>query len=803
MLHTHLQIALRRLRRQKGYAAINVLGLAVGLAVCGVLLLFARHETSYEAFHEKADRIHLLIEHSEMMGEVQPSTSLTSPLAPALRESLPEVERAVRVMGVWPTPRVRVGDEVHYPQGDFFLADASIFDVFTFPLLAGDPATALSEPATVVIGQELAAHLFGSSPPEEIVGETIEIGGGHHRVTGVMARVPFTTHWRPAALLPLEPRLNDPNDWLSDPTGGFFQTYLLFREGSDPAAALAKAPAALAARFEGNRHAEATFSTQPISRIHLHGYEEGSFPGLVSGLLGLNVTRLWIFVGVALLILLLASVNYVNLATAYGLQRTREVGVRKTLGARRAHIAAQSLAESTLLAGAAGAIAVGLVLLALPHFNDAVQTSIGFSLWQEPHLVAAFLLVATSVGLLAGAYPALVLSAARPAEAFRGHAPSGLSGVRVRQVLVVFQFAVTIALIGCTLVMARQLAFMQTERLGLQPEQVLAVDLRHAPPEARTEAFEQALRRRPAVLETAFTSYTPGLSGPGYGSHRRDTDAGPTHVFVLQFDVEASFSSVMGMEIIAGGPLPDPPFPEPAPILINESAAAEAGWRPEEAIGREYPLPGGHPVVGVVRDFHYHTMRAAVEPAMIRPLQPRSRRSELLVRFAPAETASVADAVRAAWAEVAPGEPLRYHFLDETFAAFYSAERRLAGLFGAFAMLAVLVACLGLFGLAAFTSERRTREIGIRKALGASAASVVALLSKDFVKLVLVAFVVATPPAYYAMSRWLEGFAYRVELGPGVFVATGVLALAVALAAVSYHALRAASTNPVEALRSE
>jgi len=796
-----LRHALRRLHRRKGYFALNVAGLALGLATCAVLLLFVRHEMRYDAHHPHAERTGLLVAQAPMVGgEPRVYDHLPVPLADDLLDVLPAVERAVRVREAG-TLLVRVDGEAGLLEEGNAYADPEVFDVFALPLLAGDSATALEDTDAIVLDEDVARRLFGA-PAEAALGREFEVGGRLVRVTGVMAPVPATTHWRPRVLLPREAGEADFGGWGNPYHTFMHRIYVRFQEGADPEAALGQAPAALAARVEGSSLAEATFAVQPLRRIHLHGESPWGYASDFSLAEISRMARLRVFTAVALLILLLAGVNYVNLATAYGLRQAREVGVRKTLGAGRAQVASLFLVEAVALALAAGALALTIIPLALPFFNEAVQTEVRFLPWQEPGLVVAALGLALGVGLLAGAYPALALSRPSPATVFRSGAAAGAGGAGVRRGLVVFQFAVAVLLVASTLVMGQQVAYMQEERLGLEPEQVLAVELEWAQGGNPRPALEDRLRRHPAIIETAAATGYPGGSGGGFSSFRTSEDEATVWVYTL--NASEALRGVLGMELVAGTDIGAGPHPEDAqPILINEAAAAARGWTPQEAVGEPFPLPGSGVVAGVVRDFQYGSFRARIHPAMIRPLAPESHGSVLMVRFRPGQTAEALRAVEAAWAEAAPGAPLRTRFVDEQFAELFTAERRLAGLFSAFAGLAVLIACLGLFGLAAYAAEQRRKEIGIRKVLGAHVGGLVALLSREFVVLVAVAFAVAVPLAYWATGRWLEGFVYRVALGPGVFLGAGALALLMALLAVGFHALRAATADPVRALRSE
>ena len=790
MIRNHLLLAFRRLRRQRAYAFINVAGLALGLAACGIILLFVRYETSFERVHANADRTYLLQTHGVHWGSARTSFIHPAPLGPAFAEALPDVEHVTRLRGL--RARLRHADLNAY-QEELFYADPSVFQVFTYPLLEGDAATALNEPHTIVLNEALARTYFGDG---EALGETIDVDGEPTRVTGVMADVPPTTQFRPRALVSTATLAADDPDQVESYNISSTLIFFTLRPGGDLAATLAAAPRAMASALEGTEYAEDTFRAQPITRIHLYGMgdpflnEEAANP----------IARIQIFAAVAGLILLLACVNYVNLATARSADRAREVGVRKTLGARRGQLARQFLAESVLLALAAGGIALGLVRLGLPLFNHLVGTEMALTAADLP-LEAAFLGLALGVGVIAGLYPALALARAEAVGALRGQAPGGVVGVRFRQGLVVFQFAASIALLTCTAVMGRQLSYMEGERLGFEPEQTMMVELYDTPLEDDPAPFLAALDANPAVLQTAVGSSVPGEDGGMFTSITVDGEELPGMMRMYYGD--ADFLQTLGITLAAGRGFADSLAVDSTTVLLNEAAVRELGWT--DPVGRTLEANSETPqeVVGVVRDFHHRSLRGSIEPAVFMPVANHWHQQVVVVRFQAGQTREALAAVEGAWARFAPDHPLQHAFLDERFATLYDTERKLAALFAAFGGLAVLVACLGLFGLAAYTAERRRKEVGIRKALGATVSGLVALLAKDFMKPVAVSAVLAAPVAYLAMQRWLEGFASRAPLGPTPFLVAGGLALALALIAVAGQALRAASTDPVKALRSE
>lgn len=785
--------AARSLYRHRGFVALNVAGLALGLSAAAVLLLFARHETAHDAFHAHADRIGLLAARSAPNGDALVTTQLPPTIGPLLVEGAPNVERAVRVLRAGPL-QVRRDGVTELIDVDLAFVDPEVFDVFSLPFRAGHPARALAEPNGLVLDEDLATAWFEDATTA--LGRELEVEGTALRITGVMARVPRAAHWRPRLLLPLDGAFEHVR-WTLREDVFAFRTYLLFREGA-PLSAEGFGP------LLAPHRAGATFNewgVQPLRRIHLHGSSPWGTDGGPARLVEADrLARLRVFTALAGLLLLLAGFNYVTLATAYGLRRAREVGVRKTLGAGRAEVARLFLAEAILVALAAGAIALLLVPLAVPSFGEAVDAELAFVPWREPGWAAALLGLAAATGALAGLYPALALSRPAPALLFR-NGPGRVGGLGVRRALVALQLAASVALAAATLTMGRQLVHLQGEHLGLQPEQVLAIDLGTARDGRPGPALRDRLGAHPAVRDLATATFTPGGWGAGFSSFRIDDQ---TH-YLYDPEVDPSFRRVLGLTLLAGTDLPAGPFSDDAlPVLINASAAAVVGWTPEEAIGRRFPFPENREVVvGVVRDFRYGNPRDAIGPARLRPLPDGHAGRVLLVRFAPEDAGAILDATRRAWAEVAPEAPLRTRFLDEGFADLFRAERRLARLFAGFAVVALGIAATGLFGLAAYTAERRRREIALRKAVGARTGALLILLLREYAGLAAVGFALGALVAAWALQRWLESYALRVPLEPGVFALAGLLALVVLFAAVATPTLRAATADSVRYLAAE
>jgi putative ABC transport system permease protein len=774
MLRNYLKIAFRTLQRRTGYALINVLGLSVGIACVLLIGLFVRDELSYDRFSEHADRTYRLIddENARVPGSV----------APALENVHSELVAATaRFWPLFAPAKLRRGDVVFVEENIAF-ADASALHVMDYSLTVGDADAALAAPNAIVLSASLARTYFGDAPA---LGQTMTFWGRDLQVTGVMADVPRTAHYRPDALVSMPTlRRQVGSDLAEFP----MYSYVLLRAStaaSQLETALDQLPRPDAA--------SATMHAQPLTAIHFASQIEGNpRPG---GNWGYVV----MLVFVALFVLGLAVVNFVNLSTAQAMLRAKEVGLRKTLGAQRTQLIQQFLGESILLTLCAVVTAFVWVDAALPLF-EAISGKPA-ALWYDARLLwgGVALGVGGVVSLLAGSYPAFFLSHFQPAHVLKGTHTGRVSGATVRKGLVVMQFAVAIALIAGVGVIYQQAQYLQARDLGYEEENILVLDGDRFP------VLKQALLDVPGVTHVAGAPRllgqplaTGAVRMPGRDSARQ----------MLRMPISVDYVETMDMRVIAGRSFSSERRTDATEaIMLNETAAQSLGEA--DPVGRRLTIntPDGSgetqavegTVIGVVDDFHYLSLHTPIGPVVLYP----SRDPNLVLARLDAPDAATLARVEAAWTAVNPDAPFNAYFLGDHLRQAYQAERRLMQLFGGFAGLALLVACLGLLGLAAFMAQQRTKEIGIRKALGATATGIVGLMSKDFLKLVGVAFIIAVPVAYGAMSQWLQGFAYRIDLGAGVFLLAGGLAFTVALMTVSVQALRAAQTDPVKALRSE
>ncbi len=787
MLKNYLKVAIRNLLKQKFYAFINVLGLAIGIATALLITLYILDELRYDQFHEKADRIYRLATHVRI-GESEFNAPFTSAaVAGPLVEEVPEVETAVRMIR-WDTQIVRRETQA-ITEKNVIAADADFFKVFSFPLKEGDPETALSAPNTVVL-TEAKAHLY--FPEGEAVGNTLYIDNQLFKVTGIMEEVPVLSHFHFNIVYSFTtlPRSKETN-WGNINT----YTYFLLREGSDIGGVNSKFEALLDKYFEEYRDMQQMGSVfemfvQPLTSLHLrsHLMEEWEPNG--------SLHQLYIFGAIALFIILIASINFMNLATARSADRAKEVGVRKTLGSLRSTLIKQFLAESLLMSVLAMGVALGLAELCRIPFNQVSGKNITLDFTANFWLFPGIVFFTVVLGLLAGSYPAFYLTRFRPVEVLRGRLAAGSKGNTFRNSLVVFQFVISITLILCTLLVYQQLGYIRNKDLGFDKENILIIP-QSDKLGAQQEAFRQALLEAAAVTSVAFSTNAPfgSYDGMYFNVKGKDKQGQIFNYLPVSYD----YLETMDVQLQEGRNFSREFAGDTASVLINEETVRQLGL--EQPIGSvlEYHDQQAT-VVGVIKDYHFESLHSKIHPLVLF-LTEQGEHTEVKVQSDNLpETLAF---VEAQWKNHAPDTPFAYSFLDEDFDVLFKTEQRLGQLFIIFTGLAIFVACLGLLALAAFVAEQRTKEIGIRKVMGATVGNIITLLSKDFTRLVLIAFCIAVPIGYFAMTRWLQGFAYRVDISLWTFLAVGMIALLIAGLTVSYQSLKAALANPVDSLRNE
>ena len=798
MFQNYLSVAIRNLRRHPAYSLINIAGLAIGMATCVLILLYIQDELSYDRYHPHADRVYRIVDDIESGGQTVQTAGTPTAWGPALKRDFPEIELLVRMRGTESAWLIDLGNTIYYERKVIW-AEPDLFNMFSVPLVAGDPVTALTEPYSMVISEDLAFKYFGAEDP---IGKAVNLDNRwDFLVTGVMKNIPTNSHLRPDMLVSYS-TMNviqswDLGDWEYHRN---LYTYIRLRENVSPSEFEAKLPDFLE-RHAGGQYREAGISLrpslQPLVDIHLYSNREsehepnGDFRYVV------------LFVAIAFLILIIAGINFINLATARSEMRAREVGVRKVLGANRIRLIRQFLGESVLMAGLAAVVAVILVRLVLPAVNEIAGKQLALPLGDWV-VLAALALGTVLIGLAAGSYPAVYLSGFLPAVVMKGNPETGKKGLGMRQVLVVVQFSMSIFLLVSTAIIYDQLEYIQTKRLGFDKEHVMVVPITGSPQQVNTPVLKQRLSGLPGVEGIATTTGVPGMRVLPILEVRPEGMSPEDHLMMATLHVDEHFLDVMDIDVVAGRNFsPDWGTDTTSGYLLNETAVRYLGWgTPEDAIGRQFErlsferAPGR--VIGVVRDFHLRTIHEEIEPAVI---MTSTYHVYVLIRIAPEGISDTIAGIEEVWNDVDSRYPLDYTFLDQDFDALYRTDRQLGEIFAVFAFLAIFVACLGLLGLASFSIQQRTREIGIRKVVGSSVSGIVVLLSKDFMKYVLWANLIAWPLAYYVMNNWLQNYAYSAEIRFEWFLAGGMLALAIAWLTIGAHALAESRRNPVNALR--
>lgn len=802
MLQNYIKIAFRNLWKNKIYSGVNIIGLALGLVCCTAIGLYILDEFGYDRFHSKLDRIFRVVSHQKQADGLYNVAVTPGPLAPTLTKDFPEVEKATRI-GRWHGSLSRGTKTVEAES--MLITEPSFFSTFDFPLVAGNAQKVLTTPNDVVISEAMALRLFGENWSKQgILGQSLMFSNETPLVIAGVARTPPThSTIQFDVLLPYK-WLEKTDEWSQKWNSNNYHTYVLLKPEAAEPANMASFSAKLSGQLNRYTPTEDKLYLQAFSDSYLKSkFDFETDWGLRSDMLYIRI-----FLAVGLILLLIAVVNFINLATARASHRAREVGVRKTIGAPRSWLVIQFLGEALLMTCLAVAMSLLLVQLLLPVFNELAAKTLELPV-HEPYFWLALAGLTLIVGLLTGLYPAFFLSSFRPAHILKGTgaaiALSVQSGRVFRQSLVVGQFALAVGLIIGSVVIYRQLAFVQHKKLGFDQSQLMYVRLKG---ELRNKVmpFKQAVQQLPGVTVAAPTTGAL-IDMTNQGDIEWEGQQPNDKFLITNMNVDPDFMTTTGMKLAAGRNfswrIPSDTSATLGAFMLNETAAKRMGWTPEQAIGKRLKFwgPSGV-VVGVLNDFHFRPLRVAIEPFIFR-FRPDNPYFNLLVRTKPGAVPQTIAGITALCKKIEPGSPISYGFVDQELDAQYRAEQRMGRVILYFSILSIFVSCLGLFGLATFTAEARTKEIGVRKVLGASVGSVVALLSKDFIKPVLMGILIASPVAWYAMTNWLRDFAYKVDLDWWVFALSGTLAIAVALLTVSIQSLKAALVNPVKSLRAE
>ncbi len=800
MFKNYLKIAFRNVQKHKAYAFINIAGLAIGMACCILIISFITTELSYDQFHENKDNIYRLGLDASLGGNQMLMPISTAPAAPALIQEYPEVLDAVRFS---PVGNVSIKDkDLEFFEENVAFVDSSFFNVFTFPLIKGDPRTALKTAYSMVMTEDAAKKYFGDEDP---IGKILKVDNRNdYTVTGVVENSPKNSHFTFDILCSFESLYAQNRERMEVWLSFSYYTYVLLQDNFDPKELENKFPALVETHMGPTLKAvggKIDFFLQPLTQIHLRSHMENEMSA------NSDIAYIYIFAAIALVILFIACINFMNLSTARSALRAREVGIRKVVGAERKELIRQFLGESLIYSFFSMLVAIGLAHLVLPLFSSLSGRDLTIDYFGMPWLIPSLIGMILFVGLAAGSYPALFLSSFQPVKVLKGRLKAGATNARFRSILVVGQFVISIGLIISTGVILNQLRFMKNKNLGFEKRNILVVTTSDGPARESIESIKQEFKKIPGVLNAGLTSQLPGREA-SVSPYVPEGFSATEAQLMKGIDIDHDFIPTLGITIIAGRNF-SPEFGTDASdaIIINEAAARKFGWtepigkKIEDFSGEEIEDRSARTVVGVIKDIHMSSLHNLIMPLYIN--NESDDWDSIALKISPNNVGGTIDKLRAKWSELYPNQSFDYYFLDDSLATLYESEGRLSQIFSSFTLFAIFIACLGLFGMASFTAEQRTKEIGIRKVLGASVSGVVVLLAKDFLKLVLIANILAWPLAYLAMKEWTKGFAYQAGIGVWMFVITGVLAAVIALLTVSFQSIKAALSHPINAIKYE
>ena len=805
MLMSYFKIAWRNMVKNKTFSMVNIIGLSLGISVCFIIMMYVQNELSYDNYNKNADRIARIEFKAVMNGGQINEASVMAPVAQALKSDFPEVEDATRLVNMG-NPRITYGTQT-FKNDAVALVDPNFFSVFTLPLTEGDMKTALSKPGTLVISKATAEKYFGNENP---IGKTLGFNNNTdlYKVTGVFDKIPDNSHFHfdmlgtMAGFKPAE----SPS-WMD---GAFF-TYLLLRPGTNQAALQAKFPA-MAEKYMGpqikqvmgltleqfrTKGNELGFILQPLTAIHLHPRATNELEP--AG----NASYVYIFGVIGIFMLLIACINFINLATASASKRAKEIGVRKVIGSDRSQLIAQFLTESALLVFAALAIAFALIILFLPVFNQISGKTLAFDF--NFKLIAALFALGIIVVVAAGIYPAFYLSSFNPISVLKGKMSGVNKSFSLRSGLVVFQFFISVSLIVGTIIVYQQMRYIQNKNLGYSKEQIVTIPNSYFL--GRNEKlFKDMMLNDPRVVNGTLSWYKP--AGPTNNNNALIYPAGHDNVLMKteNFYVDEQYIPTLGIKMANGRNFSPGIKTDSSAMILNQAAVKALGFTTTNVIG-QYVVQNNsnkgkdfkYHVIGVVKDFNFKSLHEAISP-MVLTLQPEGG---VMFKIRTADATGVLSAMKKQWDSFNTGEAFTYTFLDDLYNRTYAAEQKTAALLDIFSLLTVIVACLGLFGLVTYSAEQRVKEIGVRKVLGASVGQIIRMLSIDFLRLVLIACLIAFPLSYWGVGKWLQSFAYHVSIQWWVFGLAAICALLIALVTLSFRSIKAALANPVRSLRTE
>lgn len=794
MIKNYFKTAFRNLWKHKVFSFINLTGLAVGMTACFLIYLYVNFELSYDAFNTKANRIYRVVSDIKTPTETINAGGPSWAVPPHAKMDFPEIEASVRVLS-GDNVLIRKGT-IKFQEENVMWADPDFFKVFDFKMIKGDPKTALKEPFSVVFTESAAKKYFGKENP---LGQTLLITGDASpaKVTGIIKDIPENSQVRGDVILSMTTITEKYNAGLNDQWGNYGSgAYFLLAPNTNAKALEKKFPAFLEKRNGPEMKQLQMYPTiilEPLRDVYLRSTRNGNKSG--------NINNVYIFASIAVFILLIACINFINLTTARSTERAKEVGIRKVVGALKNQLAKQFIGESIFLCLIAFFLTVGLSALLLPLFNQLSGKTISHGIFEHPQYLLQLFFASIVIGFLAGVYPALVLSSFKSITVLKGRFATGTRGTILRKGLVVAQFTISIALIIGTIIVYTQMRFMRNQDLGFSKDQIIVMD---SYGDSTKTVFRNSIAGLPSIKSTAMSSSVPGGGNPAAYSQieniKGDLQIANLDLYFVDFDYIDQFK----IKILAGRAFSrDFQTDTTQSMILNEAAMKMFGYTsPQQAVGKRFKQWGREgKIIGIMKDFHFRSLQTGIKPLSMR-IEPNGC-NLVSAKISASNIPATISAIEQKWKSVMPNRPFSYFFMDEYFDKQYRGEEKFGKLFLNFSILAIFISCLGLLGLASYSTMQRTKEIGIRKVMGASVSNIVNLLSRDFLKLVLISFLIAAPIAWYFMYKWLQEFAYRTSIGWWVFLFAGIAALAVALLTVSFQAIKAAVTNPVNSLRSE
>ena len=816
MIKNYLKVAWRNLKKNKIFSFINVFGLSIGLTCCMLIALYLNNELSYDSYHKNANRIFQLGTTFVKEGKEDRTANTPAPVAKAMQMEFPEIEKGTRLLKMFADDRTLFqytepnGNVKSFFESKGFVADSTFFQVLTYKFKEGDAATALMNPNSVVINEQTAGKIFGKESPinKTLFISSSTIGDGDYKVTGVFTDPPSPSHIDAGFILSAGSASSNGFFGRQDDlaSNNMFYTYFLLKAGTVAKKLEAKFPAFIDKHAGANLKAMGFYKKQFLTAIKdVHLKANTSTNVSPSG----SITYLYILGSIALFTLLIACINFMNLSTARSSKRAAEVGVRKVLGAEKSSLIRQFIGESVMMAMIAFILALVFTKALVPLFSRLSAKEIYFSFQQHAFLLGGFLVLALVTGLLAGSYPAFYLSSFQPVKVLKGRITNSLAANSLRKGLVVFQFVISAGLIVASVIINDQMQYLKNKELGFDKDGQVVIPLRSQVAKNSYSALKGELKKNTQIENVGASMYYPGIINPSDMPLYKEGDNMNSAKRTFMNWIDASFLQTLGIKP-ASGRLFSPEFPADTNLrmILNEEAIRKIGFKNnEDAIGKNVAIDWQGEtyrwqIVGVVKDFHFVDLHSAIEPYGFQLINNQS--FNYLVAHAKANNmGSVLQSIGKTWKQLNPNEPFEYTFLNDDFQRNYEADNRLAAIVRNFTIIAILISCLGLFGLATFSAEQRTKEIGVRKVLGASVGNVVGLLSKEFLKLVFIGILIASPITWFVMNKWLQDFAYRTNISWLVFVVTAVIAIGIALLTISFQAIKAALANPVKSLRTE